>query len=201
MEAVMAKRVSESTVPGDIPDKDLPRYIAQAARLFEAGTMKDQYDPEILPSLVSGLDLLVELFGRRGHIETCNRLLALRVALGNIIGGYEPPLFSVARKPGRQKTHPAIRGIQACVCHAIDKLEFEGMSVKEAVNLAAKRPELAKLLRPGADIHTSIMKWRTHITDDEKSKWIGVTKDDKALTGNEMLDLAAGMAHDSKYPA
>ena len=75
------------------------------------------------------------------------------------------------------------------------------MSVKEAINLASKRPEFEKLLRPGADIHTSIRKWRTHITDDEKSEWKDVRIGDRMLTGDEMLDLAAQMAHRSKYPA
>ena len=197
----MAKKVPEKTVPGCISDKDLPHYIARAARLFETGKMDDQYDQEGLPSLMSGLDLLVELFGRRGHIETCNRLMAVRVALSSVTEGFVHPLLKVTRKTGRQKTHHAIRGIQAAVCHAIDKLEFEGMSVKEAINLASKRSEFEKLLRPGADIHTSIRKWRTHITDDEKSEWKDVRIGDRMLTGDEMLDLAAQMAHRSKYPA
>ena len=184
----------------DKPISEQLAFYAEDIEADERDFKSDSKDPGLLQDMWLLLNGLASLFWRHGHYKTCNRLQALSWALREItVNGYEHPLFTIPPKRGSgSRVHPDVWLSRACVCVAVDKMEAEGMTAKEAVNVAAKRQEFRKLLRRSSDnLHTSIEKWRAAVTEEDKEFWRDYEEPPDVML-NFVADYCRRRHHDPK---
>lgn len=95
----------------------------------------------------------------------------LAEAMNDLVDGIPHPLFKVEApsKRGRQPDTSAIWRIRSTVCIGIEFLIAGGMSDDGAIQFVAKKhkKELASLLRPNADLKSSIKTWLKSFANDD----------------------------------
>ena len=158
---------------------------------------------------------LAQLFKDLGQQELAAQFHVLAEAMQDLVDGIPHPLFKVERSPrrGRQSNTSAVWRIQASLCIGIRFMISGGATENDAVALIIKKHKnsLKKLLRPGAELRTSINSWlkkfetedvsndvalssyKTGIAaiPDAKNKFSG---DDLRLVGERLVASAAARA-------
>lgn len=134
---------------------------------------------------------LAQLMKSIGQRDIADRFHFLAEALQDLVEGTPHPLFKIEATESRRGRNPdvsAVWRIRANICIGIVFLMAGGMTEDNAIQHVAKtyKEALTKLLRPGADLKSSIKTWLKSFANDE-------IRNDVALsvykTGMEQLEV------------
>jgi hypothetical protein len=108
--------------------------------------------------------LLTTFLVESGELFLARRFMALSEALIDLPRGTTPPLLKAAKrslKGGRTPDSTAIWKIRAYLCAGIQMMAAGDVKVSDAIASIVKkhRKDLSKLLRPNAQLKTSLLGW------------------------------------------
>lgn len=129
---------------------------------------------------------VAKLLRAGGEDESAERFHELAEALQDVAEGLPHPLFLVERPDaagGRRRDTAAIWRTRAILCYGLEFLKAGGLDQDQAIAFALTehRKALSKLLRPGAELRTSIAKWMKSFSTEEIQNEIALESYKKGL--------------------
>lgn len=122
---------------------------------------------------------LAQLFKDLGQQEYAANFHVLAEGLQDLVDGIPHPLFKVERsaRRGRQGNTSAVWRIQASLCIGLRFMMAGGAAQSDAVASVIKKHKnsLKKLLRPGAELRTSISSWLKKFESDDVSNDVALS--------------------------
>jgi hypothetical protein len=115
---------------------------------------------------------IAKLLKTVGQEELAGKFHSLAEALQDVVEGLPHPLFSVERPKatgGRRPDTAAVWRTRSSLCAGLEFLMAGGgMDQESAINLVIKRhrTQFGKLLRPGAELKSSIRTWMKSFATD-----------------------------------
>jgi hypothetical protein len=131
---------------------------------------------------------IAKLLKTVGQEETAGKFHLLAEALQDVVEGLPHPLFSVERSKttaGRRADTAAVWRTRSSVCAGLEFLIAGGLDQEAAINLATKkhRSQLAKLLRSGADLKSSIRTWMKSFATDVVQNEVALSNYKLSMSG------------------
>ncbi|OSI67640.1 hypothetical protein [Bradyrhizobium canariense] len=132
---------------------------------------------------------IAKLLKAVGQDETAGKFHLLAEAMQDVVEGLPHPLFSVERPKtagGRRPDTSAVWRTRSSLCAGLEYLIAGGNLDQDiAINLTAKkyRTQFAKLLRPGADLKTSIRTWMKSFATDAVQNEVALSNYKLSMSG------------------
>lgn len=150
------------------------KFAEEISLVFKAGgdDSKDRPLATVQTRYVLANLALAQLMKSIGQQDTADRFHFLAEAMQDLVDGLPHPLFKVEAPSNKRGRHPdssAVWRIRSNVCIGVELFIAGGMDEDEAIKLVVNKHKnaLKNLLRPNAELRSSIKTWLKAFANDE----------------------------------
>jgi hypothetical protein len=172
------------------------KFASEIQRAFNAAADDVGLNPLSMQQVRYSVAIIrvAELLKAVGQKEISDHFYVLAEAMNDLVDGVPHPLFkagSPSGKRGRKPDTGAVWRIRASVCVGIELLKVGGMDEDDAIKQTAKihKKDLSRLLRPNADLNSSIKTWLKSFANDEIRNEVALSSYKRAMAPLPFLPL------------